>query len=64
MNKLPTTLGELQAYADQVRVQERKQVARVIENVRDTWVRPPALNYQRELTKLVELIKGVSNGNV
>ena len=64
MNKLPTTLGELQAYADQVRAQEREQVARVIENVRDTWVRPPALNYQRELTKLVELIKGVSNGNV
>jgi hypothetical protein len=58
MNKLPTTLGELQAYADQVRAQEREQVARVIENVRDTWVRPSALNYQRELTKLVALIKG------
>jgi hypothetical protein len=62
--KLPTTLGELQTYADQVRLLERERVAGVIENVRDTWVRPSALNYQRELTKLVALIKGESNGNV
>lgn len=58
MTKLPTTVGELQAFADQVRLRERERVAGVIENVRDTWVRPPALNYQRELTKLVALIKG------
>ena len=64
MTKLPTTLGELQTYADQVRLRERERVAGVIENVRDTWVRPSALNYQRELTKLVALIKGESNGNV
>jgi hypothetical protein len=63
-DKLPTTLGELQTYADQVRLRERDRVAGVIENVRDTWVRPSALNYQRELTKLVALIKGESNGNV
>jgi hypothetical protein len=62
--KLPTTLGELQTYAEQVRLRERDRVAGVIENVRDTWVRPSALNYQRELTKLVALIKGQSNGNV
>ena len=62
--KLPTTVGELQTYADQVRLLERERVAGVIENVRDTWVRPSALNYQRELTKLVALIKGESNGNV
>jgi hypothetical protein len=62
MTKLPTTVGELQAFADEVRLRERERVARVIENVRDTWVRPPALNYQRELTKLVALIKGESNG--
>jgi hypothetical protein len=61
MSRLPETVGELQAYGDQVRLQEREQVARVIERVRDTWVRPPALNYQRELTKLVALIKGESN---
>jgi len=64
MTKLPTTVGELQTYADQVRLRERERVAGVIENVRDTWVRPSALNYQRELTKLVALIKGESNGNV
>jgi hypothetical protein len=62
--KLPTTVGELQTYADEVRLRERNRVAGVIENVRDTWVRPSALNYQRELTKLVALIKGESNGNV
>jgi hypothetical protein len=62
--KLPTTVGELQTYAEQVRLRERDRVAGVIENVRDTWVRPSALNYQRELTKLVALIKGESNGNV
>jgi len=62
--KLPTTLGELQTYAEQVRLRERDRVAGVIENVRDTWVRPSVLNYQRELTKLVALIKGESNGNV
>jgi len=61
MTKLPTTVGELQAYADEVRLRERERVAGVIENVRDTWVRPPALNYQRELTKLVALIKGQSH---
>jgi hypothetical protein len=60
--KLPTTVGELQTYAEQVRLRERDRVAGVIENVRDTWVRPSALNYQRELTKLVALIKGESNG--
>jgi hypothetical protein len=64
MTKLPTTIGELQTYAEQVRLRERERVAGVIENVRDTWVRPSALNYQRELTKLVALIKGESNGNV
>jgi hypothetical protein len=57
-------VGELQTYAEQVRLRERERVAGVIENVRDTWVRPSALNYQRELTKLVALIKGESNGNV
>ena len=57
-------MGELQAYADQVRLRERDRCAGVIENVRDTWVRPSALNYQRELTKLVALIKGEQNGNV
>jgi hypothetical protein len=62
MTKLPTTVGELQAFADEVRLRERERVAGVIENVRDTWVRSPALNYQRELTKLVALIKGESNG--
>jgi len=62
MTKLPTTVGELQAFADEVRLRERDRVAGVIENVRDTWVRPPAFNYQRELTKLVALIKGESNG--
>jgi hypothetical protein len=61
MTKLPTTVGELQAFADEVRLRERDRVAGVIENVRDTWVRPSALNYQRELTKLVALIKGESN---
>jgi hypothetical protein len=64
IEKLPTTVGELQAYADQVRLRERDRCAGVIENVRDTWVRPSALNYQRELTKLVALIKGEQNGNV
>jgi hypothetical protein len=62
MTKLPTTVGELQAFADEVRLRERERVAGVIEDVRDTWVLPPALNYQRELTKLVALIKGESNG--
>jgi hypothetical protein len=61
MTKLPTTVGELQAFADEVRLRERDRVAGVIENVRDTWVRPSALNYQRELTKLVALIKGETN---
>jgi hypothetical protein len=61
MSRLPETVGELQAYADQVRSQEREQVAALVERVRDTWVRPPALNYQLELTKLVALIKGESN---
>ena len=61
MTKLPTTVSELQAFADEVRLRERDRVAGVIENVRDTWVRPSALNYQRELTKLVALIKGESN---
>jgi hypothetical protein len=61
MTKLPTTVGELQAFADEVRLRERDRVAGVIENVRDTGVRPPALNYQRELTKLVALIKGETN---
>jgi hypothetical protein len=64
MNKLPTTVGELQVFVEQVRAAERERVAGVIENVRDTWVRPSALNYQRELTKLVALIKGEQNGNV
>jgi hypothetical protein len=61
MTKLPTTVGELQAFADEVRLRERDRVAGLIENVRDTWVRPPALNYQRELTKLVALIREESN---
>jgi hypothetical protein len=61
MTKLPTTVGELQAFADEVRLRERDRVAGVIENVRDTWVRPTALNYQRELTKLVALIRGESD---
>jgi hypothetical protein len=62
MTKLPITVGELQAFADEVRLRERDRVAGVIENVRDTWVRPPALNYQRELTKLVALIREEQNG--
>jgi hypothetical protein len=61
MTKLPTTVGELRAFADEVRLRERDRVAGVIENVRDTWVRPTALNYQRELTKLVALIRGESD---
>lgn len=37
---------------------ERERIVKLIANVRDTWVRPPAHNYQRELTKLIALIDG------
>jgi hypothetical protein len=61
ISKMPTTLGELDEFAKAVQNSEREYIVRIIENVRDTWVRTPAHNYQLELTKLVALIKGQTN---
>lgn len=36
---------------------ERERIVALIRNIRDTWQRPPAHNYQRELTKIVALIE-------
>jgi hypothetical protein len=58
LNRTERAIGFAAGFADG-KIAKQKQIVEMIQNIRQTWVRPNALNFDKELRLIIEKIESL-----
>lgn len=58
VNRTEQAIGFAAGFADG-KIAKQKQIVDMIQNIRATWVRPSALNFDKELRLIIEKIESI-----